>query len=268
MSEADSAAAGAPEMKTVHVAKSFKVIVDLGAGPVPYEVPAGVQSVPASVADHWYAAAHLANGGFGTPEYARGARDAADNAFVQARDMFKTYEGLEKAATDAEEAAGQVPSAPAFERLGWTFLGQEIVEDVASEIAAGDSSIAGGSDTLAEGAAGSDSVGGDDSVSNAGDPTLSGAAGDDSVSASGDSTILSGQGDDSIGGAGDSSIAGGGAADTAGHPGDRDHDGRAHEGRSKTKLKAEIRALGGEPVSGTAGDLERQLADLLAKKGA
>lgn len=100
---------------SISVAKTFSLI--LKPGDPPLVVPAGVQQVDKAVAEHWYTKLHLANGGFGTPEYAAAAREAADAAFCKADDAVKAYQSLEDACHDAERAADLDPSEPAHVRL-------------------------------------------------------------------------------------------------------------------------------------------------------
>ncbi len=109
----DNTQAAAPAEKTINVATAFTVIVD-GR---PVRVEAGVQKVPAAIADHWYTQNHLVKGGYGTPEYAKACRDSADAAFVIADAAVKKYEGLETAAQEAERAAGLDEVEPAYRRL-------------------------------------------------------------------------------------------------------------------------------------------------------
>ena len=101
------------EEKTINVAKAFSVIIDGAA----VKVEAGIQKVPAVVADHWYTQTHLVKGGFGTEEYAAAARQAADAAFFAADVLVKKYHSLEEAVKDAEVAAALEPSEPAFTRI-------------------------------------------------------------------------------------------------------------------------------------------------------
>lgn len=120
MDDIENAAAAsdpAEAFKTINVQTPFTVIVNVGQGVAPFKVAAGVQRVPAVVADHWYTQAHLASGGFGTPEYAAGARASADEAFVKARDAALRYQELEDAARAAEQEAGLAPVEPAYLRL-------------------------------------------------------------------------------------------------------------------------------------------------------
>lgn len=227
-------------MKTINVASAFELV--LGAGRT-IKVPAGVQNVDDEVADHWFTALHLASGGFGTAEYAASTRQTADTAFLDAKAAVDRYEGLEKAARAAEEAAGLKPTAPAYERLGGFSRDEEedrMVEievatafevqirpdqppqhfdvgthEVSDEVAqhpvvlahlvGNDTGNAGdGADTLEPGA-GSDTLSGTE-----GADTLDGAgAGND-----GEPTLSGSEGADTLQSAGgDATLPGGGAAD-------------------------------------------------------
>ena len=190
----------APEKVTIHVAKAFKVII---AG-AQVDVLAGVQSVDKAIAEHWYTQAHLAHGGFGSPDYAKAARAASDAAYVKAKAAHEAFVGLEDAAEDAEKAAGLPVAEPAFLRLepnrGQTAISEllgGIGGDDSVEASAGDLTVAGGA--------------GDDSITSAGDSTVVASQGDDSVEASaGDDSVSAGAGDDSVSsGAGDDSVVAG-----------------------------------------------------------
>lgn len=100
-------------MKTIHVEKPFR----LSLGQEVINVGAGIQSVSDEIADHWYTKAHLSNGGLGAPAYAEATRASADSAFVRVKEAVAAYVSLEKAALDAEVAAGLAPSEPAYSRL-------------------------------------------------------------------------------------------------------------------------------------------------------
>jgi hypothetical protein len=111
--DTQESSAPAADKKTINVSAPFTVIV--GGNSV--RVEAGVQKVDAEIAEHWYTQLHLVQGGFGTAEYAKACRDAADAAFVIADAAIKKYAGLEDAAQEAERAAGLDPVKPAIHRL-------------------------------------------------------------------------------------------------------------------------------------------------------
>jgi hypothetical protein len=103
-------------MKTINVARAFSLILKGGEPPV--TVPAGVQQVEDAIAEHWYTKLHLANGGFGTVEYAKATRAKADEAFHKAKALVDEYHGLERAAQEAEAEAKLDPVEPAYVRFG------------------------------------------------------------------------------------------------------------------------------------------------------
>lgn len=104
-------------MKTINVLSAFEVVLIRNGARVTVKVPQGVSTQEDDVADHWYTQSHLANGGFGTPEYAAGVRAAADTAFVTAREAMRSYALMERAAQEAEAGAKLPAVEPAFKRL-------------------------------------------------------------------------------------------------------------------------------------------------------
>ena len=116
--------------KVIHVAKPFRLTFNEvakfdGEGKLlkaavfrTVDVPAGVQTVPDEVADHWYTQGHLLEGGKGGAAYASAVRDSADQQFVKAKEAMALYLTMEQGVLDAETAAGVEPSEPALTRLG------------------------------------------------------------------------------------------------------------------------------------------------------
>lgn len=232
MADTVDAPAAGPEMKTINVAKPFSVIIN-GA---PFSVAAGVQKVPAEVADHWYTQAHLVQGGFGTSEYAKACRDAADAAFVAASAAIKKYEGLETAAQDAEKAAGLDPVEPAVYRLsprpeGVAFaLPPESGED-GPEV---------------DGVGTADTTSGPD-----GNDTVAGEAGDDTIGAGAGEDILDG---DTVADTASDVIQGEAGADAV-PPAAADD---AYPGLSEAQEKALDRDGDGKPGGAPAGGNKRK----------
>jgi hypothetical protein len=127
--------------KTIHVMTPFKLTIEgkPGSEGVPAEPPrtvvlgAGMQTVDAEVADHWYTKAHLSNGGLGAQAYAEAQRAQADQAFVKTKEATAIWLSFERATVDAEVAAGMDLTSPAHERLAPSEADMEIMSPAGLE---------------------------------------------------------------------------------------------------------------------------------------